>query len=57
MHIRSNKDDELCREAIHHGISLARKYNAELSVINVMFNPFIRMNAPMMSSAGENQKE
>ena len=29
-----------CREAVHCGISLARKYEAELFVIHVVHNPF-----------------
>ncbi len=29
-----------CREAVHYGISLARKYNAELSILHVIHNPF-----------------
>lgn len=28
------------RQAVHYGISLARKYGAELSVIHVIHNPF-----------------
>ncbi|MDD2541151.1 MAG: universal stress protein [Desulfuromonadaceae bacterium] len=34
---RMTKD---CREAVHYGISLARKYNAELSILHVIHNPF-----------------
>ena len=33
---------EYCREAIHHGISLAQQYGAELYVIHVTHDPFIR---------------
>jgi len=29
-----------CREAVHCGISLARKYEAELFIIHVIHNPF-----------------
>ena len=29
-----------CKEAVHQGISLARKYEAELFVIHVVHNPF-----------------
>ncbi len=29
-----------CREAVHYGITLARKYGAELIVIHVVHNPF-----------------
>jgi nucleotide-binding universal stress UspA family protein len=29
-----------CREAVHYGISLARKYEAELFIIHVVHNPF-----------------
>lgn len=31
---------KLCREALHQGISLARKYEAELCVIHIVHNPF-----------------
>lgn len=33
---------EYCREAIHEGISLAQQYGAELYVIHVTYDPFIR---------------
>ncbi len=33
---------EYCREAIHEGISLAQQYGAELYVIHVTHDPFIR---------------
>ena len=29
-----------CRKAVHYGISLARKYGAELHVLHVIHNPF-----------------
>lgn len=29
-----------CREIVHYGISLARKYDAELSILHVINNPF-----------------
>jgi universal stress protein A len=29
-----------CRKAVHYGISLAKKYNAELHVLHVIHNPF-----------------
>ena len=46
-----------CRKAIHYGISLAEKYNAELSVIHVMYNPFTLLNLPMMAFEKERKKE
>jgi universal stress protein A len=46
-----------CRKAIHYGISLARKYGAELSVIHVLYNPFGQMNLPMMSLEEEYKKD
>lgn len=33
---------EYCKEAIHDGISLAQQYGAELYVIYVTYDPFIR---------------
>jgi universal stress protein A len=30
-----------CQKAVHHGVSLARKYGAQLFVIHVMHNPFM----------------
>ena len=40
-----------CRRAVHHGISLARKYNAELTVLHIIHNPFgyEGFNVPMFS--------
>ena len=29
-----------CQKAVHYGVSLARKYNAELFVLHVEHNPF-----------------
>ena len=34
-----------CREAVHCGISLARKYNAELQVLHLVSNPIADMKA------------
>lgn len=47
-----------CREAVHYGISLARKYNAELSILHVIHNPFglEGWNLPMVSLEKEYQK-
>lgn len=36
------KMPEYCREAIHEGISLSQQYGAELFIINVTYDPFIR---------------
>ncbi len=40
-----------CQKAVHYGISLARKYNAELFVLHVEHNPFgiVGWNLPMVS--------
>jgi nucleotide-binding universal stress UspA family protein len=44
-----------CREAVQYGISLARKYDAELFVIHVVHNPFglEGWNLPMVSLTEE----
>ena len=34
---RSTKD---CKKAVHYGISLARTYRAQLSILHVMYDPF-----------------
>jgi len=34
-----------CREAIHYGVSLARKYNAELLVLHLVSNPVADLKA------------
>ena len=46
--VRTTKE---CRKAIHYGISLARQFGAELSVIHVVHNPFglEGWNLPMVS--------
>jgi universal stress protein A len=46
-----------CREAIRLGISLARKYEAKLTVLHVMYNPFEHLNMPMMSMEEEHRKD
>jgi nucleotide-binding universal stress UspA family protein len=35
-----SRDTKYCRKAVHYGVSLARKYGAELYVIHVSHNPF-----------------
>lgn len=47
-----------CREAVHYGISLARKYDAELSIVHVVHNPFglEGWNLPMVSLEKEYNK-
>jgi universal stress protein A len=35
-----SRDTKYCQEAVHYGISLARKYGAELSIVHVVHNPF-----------------
>lgn len=47
-----------CRVAIHHGVSLAKKYGAELFVIHVVHNPFGRKgwSLPTISLETEYQK-
>ena len=47
-----------CRVAVHQGISLARKYGAELFVIHVVHNPFGRQgwSLPTISLEDEYQK-
>ena len=47
-----------CREAVHYGISLARKYDAELSILHVVHNPFglEGWNLPMVSLEQEYKK-
>jgi len=35
-----SRDTQYCKKAVHYGISLARKYGAELYVIHVVHNPF-----------------
>jgi len=35
-----SRDTQYCRKAVHYGISLARRYGAELYVIHVVHNPF-----------------
>ncbi len=46
-----------CRQALHLGLSLSKKYGADLSIIHVMYNPFAHMNMPMMSLETEYQKD
>lgn len=47
-----------CREAVHYGVSLARKYDAELSILHVVHNPFglEGWNLPMVSLEQEYKK-
>ncbi len=46
-----SRDTKYCREAVHYGISLARKYKSEISIIHVVHDPFglEGWNLPIMS--------
>lgn len=48
-----------CRKAVHHGVSLAKKYNAELYMIHVAHNLFWMegWNLPMISVQEAYKKE
>lgn len=35
-----SRSTKYCQKAVHYGVSLARKYNAELFVLHVEHNPF-----------------
>ena len=35
-----SRDTKYCQEAVHYGVSLARKFDAELFIIHVVHNPF-----------------
>jgi nucleotide-binding universal stress UspA family protein len=41
---RSTKD---CRKAVHYGVSLSRKYGAELYVMHVVHDPLIFGESPL----------
>ncbi len=46
-----------CRNAIYLGMSLSRKYNAHLSIVHAMFNPFaMGWSLPMISMEDEYKK-
>jgi nucleotide-binding universal stress UspA family protein len=47
-----------CQKAVHRGISLARKYNAELTILHVIHNPFglKGWNVPVIFSLEEEYK-
>lgn len=49
---------QYCQKAVHYGISLARKYGAELCVIHVVHNPFGRKgwSLPTISLEAEYKK-
>ena len=34
------RSTKYCQKAVHYGVSLARKYEAELSILHVIHNPF-----------------
>ncbi|MGD0283083.1 MAG: universal stress protein [Dissulfurispiraceae bacterium] len=47
-----SRDTKYCRKAVHYGVSLCRKYGAELYVIHVVHDPIILgdgWNLPMPS--------
>jgi universal stress protein A len=47
-----------CRKAIHYGISLSKKYEAELSVLHIIDTFWLRgWNVPMLSVEEEYKKE
>lgn len=47
-----------CRQALHVGISLSKKYGADLLVIHVLYNPFAHgWNLPMISLEEEYKRD
>ncbi len=47
-----------CRQALHAGISLSKKYGADLLVIHLLHNPFTQgWNLPMISLEEEYKKD
>lgn len=49
---------QYCRKTIHYGISLARKYGAELTVIHVVDTLWLESwNLPMVSKMEERKKD
>ena len=53
-----SRDTKYCRKAVHYGVSLSRKYGAELYVIHVVHDPFIfgGWNLPIPSLQEEYKK-
>ncbi|MFA6056478.1 MAG: universal stress protein [Thermodesulfovibrionales bacterium] len=53
-----SRDTKYCRKAVHYGVSLARKYGAELYVIHVVYDPFMfgGWNLPIPSLHEEYKK-
>lgn len=53
-----SRDTKYCRKAVHYGVSLSRKYKAELYVIHVVHDPFIfgGWNLPIPSLQEEYKK-
>jgi len=53
-----SRDTQYCRKAVHYGVSLSRKYGAELYVIHVVHDPFIfgGWNLPIPSLHEEYKK-
>jgi len=49
---------QYCRRTVHYAVSLAEKYDAELSVIHVVDTLWLQgWNLPMMSMAEESRKD
>jgi nucleotide-binding universal stress UspA family protein len=53
-----SRDTKYCRKAVQYGVSLSRKYGAELYVIHVVHDPFIfgGWNLPIPSLQEEYKK-
>jgi len=53
-----SRDTQYCRKAVRYGVSLCRKYGAELYVIHVIHNPFSNegWNLPIPSLVKEYNK-
>jgi nucleotide-binding universal stress UspA family protein len=54
---RSTKD---CKKAVHYGISLARTYAAQLSILHVLYDPFFlkggSLPIPLLRALGEDYR-
>ncbi|MBP7526553.1 MAG: universal stress protein [Syntrophorhabdaceae bacterium] len=52
-----SRSTEECKKAFHYGVSLARAYGAELSILHIEYDPFNKVGLHYLASLGSFQEE
>jgi nucleotide-binding universal stress UspA family protein len=52
-----SRSTEECKKAFHYGVSIAKAFHAELSILHIEYDPFARVGLHYLASLGRFQEE